>query len=409
MENRSLFVNAKEGIRWGWFDFSNSSYYVVYIVLSFPLFLRETVFVDSESFEAQWGLAQGLAIVVGVAISLMLSRKADVMDSDKYWALSKRVFIAPAIASFAFPALIYLSAGPLMFLFVFVLVHGVYLASLVYYDASLTDVSRGPNRIEISGWAWGWGYIGGVACLVLMKASESFVQPLTASYFAIGSLFFLFTAYLAGRSFRKTYDNTTQQPDLVSRIPQNRVSTIATTNLAGMLLFMVLIMDGVAVFIGFMSLYWKDMGLTTGEILNLMILLQLLSFLFSGLASAIARLGLSLLLVFCGVMWVLAGLTAVLIPTYFGALVAVVLVATVLGASQALLRTIFSEVVMHDRRLFGFSVFALIEKGAAFVGPVLAGLAITTFGFKPVLAVSAALILLGCLGLSRLTQAIGVR
>jgi len=399
---------VREGIRWGAYDFGNSAYYLVFVAFQFPLFLREHVFAGDKAFETKWGLAQGGAVALSFFLSLALSRFTDRRSSRKYWSLAGYAFGIPALLSFAFPLLIGFSASPWTFIAVFFMVHGIYLTSLIFYDASLMDVSGGTDRIEISGWAWGWGYVGGVICLILLKTIESRVGYLSWPYFATASGFFLVCSVYASSLFKRSGSQLKDESDgssldLANSTPVSAISTLSVVMLLGC---MVLIVDGIAVFIGFMSLYWNSEHFSDDQIFKLMLLLQLLSFPFSGFLSMLARKGVSFFLILCGVIWLLAGLCSVLFPSMGGALLAVVLVSIVLGASQAVLRTIFSEITTPGRRLFGFSIFALFEEGAAFIGPILAGLAINVFGYKVVLTASAVSILIGSIGLAFVTRVI---
>lgn len=402
----SFWGAMKPGLKWGVYDVANSGYYVIYAAAVLPLFLRQKIFSGDPAFEAKWGLAQGVAVLFGLILSILLSRFTDRRDQGRYWALAKHAFVVPALLSLLLVLLVGLGASPIVWLLSFALVHGVYLASLTFYDASLVDVSSGTRRIEISGWAWGFGYLGGVVCLVLYKVLETSFGEFAWQAFLTASLFYVVASILAARlviAFRPvgTSEATSQRKDL----PPSE-SLISTSNLAAMLGSMILIVDGIAIFITYMSLYWSSLRFSNDQILVLLLILQLLSFPFSGLISMLARKGIVLFLLICGSVWLVSGLTAAYAPGFEGALAAVILVSTVLGGSQAVLRTIFSEVTIPERRLFGFSVFALVEKGAAFVGPVIAGLAINTFGFRPVLILSATAILVGCLGLARVTRLI---
>jgi MFS transporter, UMF1 family len=389
------------GFRWGLFDFANSAYYLVYIVLLYPLFLKENAGPEQQHFEAWWGAAQGVAVAVSVTTIAVLSRFIDRVRSDRFWQWVPKVFLVPALVSLVLPLLAATHQPFLVQLVAFSVVHAIYLASLTFYDSSLVDLSRGHKRIEISGWAWGFGYLGGVACLVLIKGAEALGAD-QAIGMLIGSLFFAGLAWIAARAVRKlpvSFDPAQEEaePGKEHDLGTGKPGLGA---LAILLAVMVLVVDGIAVFLSFMVLYWKSLGLPEGRIAILMLVIQCIAFPATGLLTRLARFSVKTLLLTCGLLWLVATGLALMSSSFQGALAAALVVSLVVGTSQALLRAIFAEVAPTDRRLFSFSLFSIVEKGAAFAGPVVAGIAITFVGFRPVLLFAGICVFTGSIGLA---------
>src|SRR3989338_10207260 len=119
--------SLKKGISWGLYDFANSGYFLVFVVLTFPLFLSQHIFPGDRWFEAKWGVTQGAAILLAVVIGLSLGRRLDKVGIQKVvpWCIR-----FAGVMSLLIPLLIAFKASGNILLFIFAIVHATYLFSL---------------------------------------------------------------------------------------------------------------------------------------------------------------------------------------------------------------------------------------------------------------------------------------
>ncbi len=382
-----------KGLDWGLYDFANSGYYLVYSLLFFPLYLATHALKGDPWFEVKWGMAQGISVVVSVAFGLLLGPSLDAIGIRR---VARITTLAPAAGSLLFPLLIALNVSGNILILAYCVIHGLYLLSLTVYDATLTHVARGNMSIKISGWAWGWGYVGGLTCMAIMQLGLLLYDRYSPWDFLAASLFFLVFSVIATSRMSKRLAATLHAP-AQSPMPDDMQSPMTRIPRWQLLLVFLLIVDGIAVFLAFFSLYGtKVAGLDEPELTKMLAVLQVLAFPLTGLVCSQADRGWSLLLWFCAITW---AVTCGLIVAFPGAAtiwVAVILAASVVGSTQALLRAIYANTVTPETSIKGFSVYALVEKGAAFAGPVLAGWLVVFVGYRFVFGLAAALIVAGC-------------
>ena len=390
--------NWIRGLDWGLYDFANSGYYLVYVVFLYPVYLIKGPLSGDVWFEAKWGFAQGLAVVLAVLAGLLLGRKFDVLGLRR---VAPWLLMLPAFASLLLPLFIYLESSVYTLFFGWILVQSLYLLALTVYDSSLTQVARGREAMGISGWAWGWGYIGGLTCMGVMQVGLIWWNRYSAADFLAGCLFFiLFSALAAWR-----LPNLLKQQETAKFVPSaEQKPRIERWKL---LLVFLLIVDGIAIFMSFFSSFATKIALVSDDDLGKMLaVLQLLAFPFTGIISGLTRYSVTSLLRFCGVAWLLAVSIAMASPGPTTMWISVVIVASAVGTTQALLRAIYADSVDPAQAVSGFGVYAVVEKGAAFLGPALAGLLIVGFGHRAVIGFAGLMTFVGCLVLANLIKSV---
>jgi MFS transporter, UMF1 family len=157
---------------WALYDWANSAFSAVIITFVFATYFSQGIAADSVSGTAAWGWAM---TVSGIAIALMspvLGAIADAAGRRKPWLL-----ICTWITVAGCFALWFARPAPDFVLFALIVVAianmGMEIGG-VFYNSMLPEIA-GPDRIgRMSGWAWGLGYAGGLACLIL--ALFAFVQ-----------------------------------------------------------------------------------------------------------------------------------------------------------------------------------------------------------------------------------------
>lgn len=383
------------GLDWGLYDFANSGYYLVYSVLVLPLYLSSVALKDDPWLVAKWGMAQGCSVALALLFGLLFARW---LDRRGLRAVGQIAMVVPALASLLVPCLVYLKVGGHGVLLGYVFVNGLYLFSLTVYDASLAHVARGEESVTVSGWAWGWGYMGGLLCLGIMEVGLRFHARYSWAHFATGSFFFIIFAFLAALRLpaQLAFNGKIQwSASTVERLgPRPYDLKLRRWVLLLMLVFAV---DGIAVFLTFFSIYAnKVVLLPERDITKMMGLLQLLAFPLTGFLCGQVHRGIARLLWFCGCVWALAVFLVLAIPTVPALWASIVCVSAVVGTTQALLRAIYANTVSPATAISGFSVYAVAEKGAAFVGPLLAGILVVATGYHFVFGLAGLSILCSC-------------
>lgn len=169
-------TNNKESSKglfaWALYDWANSSYFVIIQTFIFAAYFTKTIAENVEIGTAQWGnmiSIAGIVIAIGAPI---FGAIADQAGKRKPWIAFFTVMcvIGCGVLWFAKPdpssLWLALSMG-------FVATIGAEFA-FIFYSAMLPDLVPADKLGRWSGWGWGLGYAGGLACLLV--ALYAFIQ-----------------------------------------------------------------------------------------------------------------------------------------------------------------------------------------------------------------------------------------
>ncbi len=152
-------------LSWCLYDWANSAFPTVIITFVFATYFTKAVAPTPELGTAWWGIMLGLS---GLAIALLsppMGAVADQSGRRKPWmlAFTALCIVATAVlwwvapgAQYVMVALVSVALANLGFEF-----------AVVFYNAMLPDLAGRGWIGRLSGWGWGLGYAGGLACLVL--------------------------------------------------------------------------------------------------------------------------------------------------------------------------------------------------------------------------------------------------
>ena len=381
-------------VAWALYDWANSAFPTVVITFVFATYFSEGVVGDPERGQSLWGLAMALSGIAVAILAPLVGAVADRSGRRKPWLLFFTLLCLAAGAGLWF-----VEPDPAF------LVLGLVLAGLanlgfefgtVFYNAMLPDLA--PPRLygRLSGWAWGLGYAGGLACLALTLVL--LIQPETPPFGldkvaaehvrAIGPLVALWYLAFAWPLFLFTPDRP------AVRIGAGEALRAGLAQLWGTLKG--LRQHGTILRFLLARLFYTD-GLNT-------------LFAFGGIYAA-GSFGMNLeeILIFGILLNVTAGLGAVAFawiddrvgakPTIMISLVALVILSSVIllvegklwfyvigsaigifiGPAQSASRSLMAHLAPADQRTEMFGLFALTGKVTAFLGPALVALLTAVF------------------------------
>lgn len=261
-------VSFKELFGWCMFDFANSSYTTVIITVIFgDIFSKIIVPAGDDPTNPNrygnilWALALGISYVI---VSLTGPLFGAIMD---YSARKKQFLFGSYIICIVSTACFYFSANPgdIWLAFAMIIVSNFAFASGENFTSSFLPY-LGPEKDlgKISAYAWGIGYFGGLASVILVSTlgditAENFqnlrwVGPYTALFFLI--------AGIPTFAFLKEYSVGTKKPEGISyfQISIQRVTTTLrdVTQFKDLMIYLIglfFAMASIAVIIGFAFIY----------------------------------------------------------------------------------------------------------------------------------------------------------
>jgi len=372
-------ITSKDALSWAFFDFANSSYYLLICSFVFPIYYKEVV-VGNSLGDFWWGLIISISILLGALFSPIVGAIAD------YDQKRKRKLATFTVLSVIGTAALYFTGSNTLLLasLIFIATNFCFEIAITIYDSLLAQVSTPDTAGRISGLGWGLGYIGGIiAMLLLMPLFESGIENnLYKLTFPLTALFFLLFS-LPALIFIKDSTQTQAKKSILSLLKIGALSAWSTIkeikkykNIAWFLLAFYFVNDALVTIFAFVPIYAKTtLSFSVSEITMLLLLVQIIGFpstLFFGWLSdkkGSKKILLSTIFVW-GIIVILSATATNKSLFYFVG----VLTGLVIGASQSIARSWLSKIIPPEKRgeFFGFNGFA--SKASATTGPIIFGI-----------------------------------
>jgi MFS transporter, UMF1 family len=373
---------------WCLYDWANSAFPTVIITFVFAAYFTEGVAADRETGQAMWGFGQTVSALLIAALSPCLGAIADRTGRRKPWILAFSLVCVLATAGlwfvrpdpgFATMALVLVVVGSLGFEL-----------GITFYNALLPELVPHERIGRLSGWAWGCGYAGGLACLILSlflfvkavpppfgldtgQAEHVRIVPLFAAGWMLVFMWPLF-AFVP--------DVGRRGPAKIAAVGEGLATLWRTIlqvrrrpNVLRFLLANMIYIDGLNTLFSFGGIYAAgQFGMDIGEVMVFGILLNV----SAGLgAAAFAWLDdyvgarPTILISLAGLIVLGAAILLVRDKTVFYALG--ILMGTFMGPAQAASRSLMARLAPADQRGEFFGLFAFSGRLTSFLGPLLVG------------------------------------
>jgi UMF1 family MFS transporter len=371
---------------WTLYDFANTIFSYAIVSTAIGLWLTA----DSRFGQGLGQLVQGLAIAISVGINALVSPILGAL-SDRagrrlpFLLLFTILTIVPSMVIGATPAVV----GAILF----TIANFAYQAALIYYDATLTIVSRPESRGRLSGIGVGVGYMGTIFAaltLILLGITES-PDPI---FFIAGVLFAIFAVpiFLAVREAPPAGgEHRITAREALAALGQLRETIAHARSVPGLPRFLVgrfFYSDAVNTLIVVMSVVAvKAVGLTQGEWLMVSVLLTVVAILASfGWGWLVDRVGPKRTLVTVLGSWVVGLTLGVLSLGLAGSatgmalfVIAGAILGSGLGGVQVSDRVFMIRLSPPARLGEFFGLYGLVGKGSQVVGQLLYGMILFLF------------------------------
>jgi UMF1 family MFS transporter len=383
----ALGLNRRELRSWALYDVANSAFATTVMVAVLPLYFHDSLAKDLPEHlrTAYWAYFNSAAMISVALVSPSLGYVADVFSAKK-----KFLAIFTIIGVLSTTALAWIQPGQWLAAgLLFVLGCFSFFVGNIFYEALLPHIAndREIHRVSNSGYAV--GYIGGGVLLALnlmwIMSPNTFGLPDTAagirlSFLSVGLCWFFFSLPLfrhvpepglgntSGRSMMRT------SFDAIFQLKKTFGQLKHYPDVLMFLLAFWAYSDGIGTIMNMATIYGREVGIGTNDLIAAILVVQFLgvpcSFAFGPITDKIGpkRALMLTLMVYTFIsivgyfmsqtwhFWVLAG----------G-------VASVQGASQAISRSVFAQMVplKHSGEFFG--LFSVSSKFAGLFGPLVFG------------------------------------
>jgi len=159
-------ANRRQVFAWCLYDWANSAFPTVIITFVFAAYYTKAVAVDTVTGTADWGYAMSASAFVVAIAGPVFGAIADHSGRRKPWlaTFTALCVVASACLWFVRPD----PADALWALAVAGFANVCFEICMVFYNAMLPGLVGGARIGRVSGWGWGLGYAGGLACLVVV-------------------------------------------------------------------------------------------------------------------------------------------------------------------------------------------------------------------------------------------------
>lgn len=337
--------------------------------------------------------AVSLSVLLQVVLLPLLGALADRP------AAKRRVLLAGTWTGSLATLVLAASPGPLLGLAAFVVANVAFGSAILVYNAYLADVAEPLDRHRVSARGFAFGYAGGALVLALSLVLLALAEPLgldrgAAVRLAVAGsgLWWLVLGLVAIRRLDAARvlpgapdPEAWREPlrtEVHGSLRQLRGSLRALRRLPGTLRFLVaflLFNDAIQAVVALSAVVLthelfvargQDADDATPFLLQLVLLIQVVAIAGATVCGRLAdRIGAKRTLLATLALWVAVVLYAVVaLQTTTQAYVMGVVIALVLGGSQSVARSLFSQMVPRSRQSSFFGFYELAERGTAWVG-----------------------------------------
>lgn len=364
--------------KWVLYDVGNSAFTMMVSTI-FPIyfnFLAGNAGISDVDYLAYWGYATSICTLLVAILGPTLGAVADTKN------FKKTIFcIAMGVGVFGCILLGFLSSW-IWFLGVFILAKTGYSASLVFYDAMLTDVTE-PDRMDtVSSHGYAWGYIGScipfVACLGIVLGGGSMGMDMQTSMilaFIITALWWLFSSVPLLRSYRQRYfseagDHVVRNS--FKRLGRTFAELVKQKHIFVFLLAFFFYIDGVYTVIDMATAYGQALGLDSTGLLLALLVTQIVAFpsvlIFSRIIKNISP---EKIITVCIAAYFCIAVYAYWLDSQIDFWILAVLVGMFQGTIQALSRSYFAKIIPAEKSGEYFGIYDICGKGASVLGTAL--------------------------------------
>ncbi len=364
--------------KWVLYDVGNSAFTMMVSTI-FPIYFNSLAGgagISDVDYLAYWGYATSVCTLLVAILGPTLGAVADTKNFKKI------IFtIAMGVGVFGCVLLGFLSSW-LWFLGIFIIAKTGYSASLVFYDAMLTDVTE-PDRMDsVSSHGFAWGYIGScipfVACLGLVLGADSIgigMQTAMILAFIITALWWLGSSVPLLRAYKQRY-YVEAGPHMIRnsfcRLGRTFVELVKEKHIFVFLLAFFFYIDGVYTVIDMATAYGQALGLDSTGLLLALLVTQIVAFpavlIFSRLVKKVKA---ENIITICIAAYFCIAVYAYWLDSQLDFWILAVLVGMFQGTIQALSRSYFAKIIPAEKSGEFFGIYDICGKGASVLGTAL--------------------------------------
>lgn len=378
-------MDKKTVFGWTMYDWANSAFATTIMAAVLPIYYSDVAAssLDKATATAYWGYTQSIAMLIVAVLAPILGAIADYSRAKKKF-LTFFIFVG----SFATGLLYFTSTGDyLLVSFLFIIGMIAFSGGNVFYDAFLPEIAPLEKIDFISTKGYAFGYIGGglllAINLLMIQKPELFFIPDTLkgtqlSFLTVGIWWILFSIPF----FKNVHEDITHKPTTKPTKPYISIGVGRVLNtfrelkkykeLLKFLIAFWLFNDGISTIIKMATVYGKEIGIGTFDLIAALLITQIIGIPFSLLFGKIAgKIGPKRTLYITLWTYMVIVILGYFMQSAIHFYILAFAVGLVQGGAQAISRSIFGSMVPERRSAEFFGFYGISSKFAAIFGPFL--------------------------------------
>ncbi|MGA6827601.1 MFS transporter [Nitrospira sp. NS4] len=372
---------------WAWccYDFANSSFSTLIVTVAYSVYFIQIVATDLSSggtAERLWFWGYSASMLVVAVLSPILGALADAR------AIKRQLLIFSTLLCVVCTALLFfvVKGDTGLGLVLFGLANIGFDLGFVFCSAFLVELVPAQQMGRLSGYGWGFGYVGGLLSLALAYPfiKEGFVEANLTSYrlsFVVTAVFFLVAAlptfaWLQERAKPRGFaPGLTLWRELTTQLRETIGELARYRDLRRYFVAYLIYTDAINTVIVASAIFAnKVLDFTPGDLIIYFLVTQITAGLGSvGFGLVADRIGAVRAITITLVMWVGLVVAAALVQTHTQFYLLGLVAGAALGSNQAVSRTLIGRFTPLGRQGEFFGFFSVVGKFAAIMGPIVYG------------------------------------
>lgn len=378
-------MRTKEVRSWMMYDWANSAFATTMLAAVLPIFYQTVAASNLPAHQATsyWAFTQTIGMILVALLSPILGAMADL--SQRKMAFLRVFAWAGALAC---TLMVFAGEGDWIYVSaLFIIATLGFSGGNTFYDSLLPDIAAPHERDEVSAKGYMYGYIGGGVLLAINIVMLEMWEPLgfsskvaatQAVFLTVGIWWFFFSmplfknlrdpvrterrpvAYYAKRGFGRIFQTVKRikhYPELIKYI-----------------FAFWFFNDGISTIIGMSAIYGAEIGIQTSHLIIALLITQFVGIPFTFLFAKFAnRLGSKRSLYISLSTYIVIVFLGYFMTTALHFYILAFMVGMVQGGSQAVSRSVYSQMVPRSRATEFFGFLSLSSKVSASIGPAVFG------------------------------------